>query len=316
MNFRGLIVAVVVLATLGGVLYWSQHHKPAEESAAVPASTAPVIVKINPADVSQLTIKQKEPVTLKKTNGKWQIMEPKPYPADQEAVAGVLSTLSGLNADRVVDEKTSDRRQYGLDPAQVELDISGTDGTRQLMLGEDTPTGGDVYAALATDPRIFTIASYNKSSLAKTLNDLRDKSLLTLSADKVSRVELLKKGEDLEFDRTKDGWQILKPSSSPADSSAVNALVSTLTNARMDLSTTTDAAAAFARATPLATAKVTGDAGVQTLEVRKNKDDYFAKSSAAEGIYKVDSSLGQALDKKVDDFRQKKPAATPAPAAK
>jgi hypothetical protein len=316
MNFRGLIVAVVVLATLGGVLYWSQHHKPAEESAAVPASTAPVIVKINPADVSQLTIKQKEPVTLKKTNGKWQIMEPKPYPADQEAVAGVLSTLSGLNADRVVDEKTSDRRQYGLDPAQVELDMSGTDGTRQLMLGEDTPTGGDVYAALATDPRIFTIASYNKSSLAKTLNDLRDKSLLTLSADKVSRVELLKKGEDLEFDRTKDGWQILKPSSSPADSSAVNALVSTLTNARMDLSTTTDAAAAFARATPLATAKVTGDAGVQTLEVRKNKDDYFAKSSAAEGIYKVDSSLGQALDKKVDDFRQKKPAATPAPAAK
>jgi hypothetical protein len=316
MNFRGLIVAVVVLATLGGVLYWSQHHKPAEESAAVPASTAPVIVKINPADVSQLTIKQKEPVTLKKTNGKWQITEPKSYPADQEVVAGVLSTLSGLNADRVVDEKTSDRRQYGLDPAQVELDMSGTDGTRQLLLGEDTPTGGDVYAALATDPRIFTIASYNKSSLAKTLNDLRDKSLLTLSADKVSRVELLKKGEDLEFDRTKDGWQILKPSSSPADSSAVNALVSTLTNARMDLSTTTDAAAAFARATPLATAKVTGDAGVQTLEVRKNKDDYFAKSSTVAGIYKVDSSVGQGLDKKVDDFRQKKPAATPAPTAK
>ncbi|MEA2540981.1 MAG: hypothetical protein QOH35_2347, partial [Acidobacteriaceae bacterium] len=85
MNFRGLIVAVVVLATLGAVLYWSQHHKPAEESAAVPASTAPVIVKINPADVSQLIIKQKEPVTLKKTNGQWQITEPKPYPADQEA---------------------------------------------------------------------------------------------------------------------------------------------------------------------------------------------------------------------------------------
>ena len=313
MNFRGLIVAVVVLATLGGVLYWSQHHKPAEESAVVPASTAPVIVKINPADVSQLIIKQKEPVTLKKTKGQWQIAEPKPYPADQEAVAGVLSTLSGLNADRVVEEKASDRKQYGLDPAQVELDISVKDGARQLLLGDDTPAGGNVYAALTTDPRVFTIASYQKSSLAKSLNDLRDKSLVTLSADKVSRVELLKKGEDLEFDRTKDGWQILKPSSSPADSAAVNALVSTLTNARMDLNTTTDEAAAFARATPLATAKVTGDAGVQTLEVRKNKDDYFAKSSAVEGIYKVDSGVGLGVDKKIDDFRQKKPAAAPAP---
>jgi hypothetical protein len=313
MNFRGLIVAVVVLATLGGFLYWSQHHKAAEESAAVPASTAPVIVKINPADVSQLIIKQKEPVTLKKTNGQWQITEPKPYPADQEAVARVLSTLSGLNADRVVEEKASDRKQYGLDPAQVELDISVKDDARQLLLGDDTPTGGNVYAALATDPRVFTVASYQKSSLAKSLNDLRDKSLVTLSADKVSRVELLNKGEDLEFDRTKDGWQILKPSSSPADSAAVNALVSTLTNARMDLNTTTDEAAAFARATPLATAKVTGDAGVQTLEVRKNKDDYFAKSSAVEGIYKVDSTVGLGLDKKIDDFRQRKLAAAPAP---
>jgi hypothetical protein len=309
MNFRGLIVAVVVLATLGGFLYWSQHHKAAEESAAVPASTAPVIVKINPADVSQLIIKQKEPVTLKKTNGQWQITEPKPYPADQEAVARVLSTLSGLNADRVVEEKASDRKQYGLDPAQVELDISVKDGARQLLLGDDTPAGGNVYAALTTDPRVFTIASYQKSSLAKSLNDLRDKSLVTLSADKVSRVELLKKGEDLEFDRTKDGWQILKPATSPADSAAVNALVSTLTNARMDLNTTTDAAAAFARATPLATAKVTGDAAVQTLEVRKSKDDYFTKSSAVEGIYRVDSSVGLGVDKKIDDFRQKKPAA-------
>jgi Domain of unknown function (DUF4340) len=317
MNFRGLIVAVVVLATLGGVLYWSHHHKPAEESAAVPTSTAPVILKVDPADLTELVIKQKEPVTLKKTNGKWQIIEPKSYRADQEAVAGVLSTLSGLNADRIVDEKATDRKQYGLEPAQVELDISSKSGaTQRLLLGDDTVAGGNVYAALVTDPRLFTIASYNKSSLAKTLNDLRDKSLVTLSADKVSRVELLRKGEDLEFDRTKDGWQILKPSSSPADSSAVNALVSTLTNARMDLSTTSDAAAAFARATPLATAKVTGDAGVQTLEVRKNKDDYFAKSSAVEGIYKVDSSVGQGLDKKIDDFRQKKPAATPAPAAK
>jgi hypothetical protein len=316
MNFRGLIIAVVVLAMLGGLLYWSQHHTPAAETAALPASTAPVILKVNPADVTELVIKQKEAVTLKKTNGKWQITEPKPYPADQEAVAGVLSILSGLNADRVVEEKTSDRKQYGLDPAEAELDISGKDGTRNLLLGDDTPAGGDVYAALSTDPRVFTIASYSKTSLAKTLNDLRDKSLITLSADKVSRVELLKKGEDLEFDRTKDGWQILKPSSSPADSSAVNALVSTLTNARMDLSTTTDGAAAFARATPLATAKVSGDGGMQTLDVRKNKDDYFAKSSVVDGIYKVDSSLGQGLDKKIDDFRQKKPAATPTPAAK
>jgi hypothetical protein len=40
--------------------------------------------------------------------------------------------------------------------------------------------------------------------------------------------------------------------------------------------------------------------------VRKDKDDYYAKSSFADGVYKVASDLGQALDKKLDDFRNKK----------
>jgi hypothetical protein len=299
MNFRGLIVAVVVLGALGGVLYWSQHRKPAEE--VPPVTTATVILKVNAAAVTQLTIKQKTPVTVEKTGNKWQITQPAPYPADQEAVAGVLSTLSGLNADRVVEDKASDRKQYGLDPPAVEVDIAG----KQLLLGDETPAGGDVYAALAGDPKVFTIASYSKTSLNKGLNDLRDKSLLTLSPDKVSRVELLKKPAELEFDRTKDGWQILKPKPSPADTFAVDGLVRTLTGAKMDLSAASDAAAEFARGTAVATAKLTGDAGVQTLEVRKNKTDYYAKSSVVAGTYKVDSAVGQALDKKPEDFQSK-----------
>jgi Domain of unknown function (DUF4340) len=308
MNFRSLIIAVVVLATLGGVLYWSQHRKPAEENAGSSTPAAPVIIKVDPADVTELTIKQKEPFTLQKSAaGKWQITEPKAYPADQEAVAGLLSTLSTLNADRVVEEKAADRKPYGLDPPSVELDLTGkAHTTRQLLLGDDTPAGGDVYVAVAADPRVFTIASYNKSSLDKNLNDLRDKSLLTLSPDKVSRVELTEKDQHMEFDRTKDGWQILKPSPSPADGSVVDILVRTLTDAKMVLSATGDAAAEFAQATPVATAKLTGDSGTQTLEVRKSKDDYYAKSSAVAGAYKVDSTVGQALNKKVDDFRSKK----------
>jgi hypothetical protein len=300
MKFR-LIIAVIVLAALAGVLYWSQHRKPPAESAAVPSSATPVILKVDPFAVTQLVLKQRgsDPVTVKKIEGKWQITEPKPYRADQEAVAGVLSTLSALSADRVVEDKAADRKQYGLEEPAAEVDV----GTRQLMLGDDTPAGGDVYVAVAGDPRVFTVSSYTKTSLGKSLNDLRDKSLLTLNPDKVSRVELLKKGQDLEFDRTKDGWQILKPSASPADATAVNDLVRSLTGAKMDLSAV---ATGFAQATPIGTAKLTGDSGVQILEVRKNKDDYYAKSSATEGTYKVDSTLGQAFDKKLDDFQTKK----------
>ncbi len=67
MNFRGLLIAVVVLAALGGWLYWSQHRKPPAESPSVAAIATPVILKVDPANVTQLTIRQKEPVTLTKT---------------------------------------------------------------------------------------------------------------------------------------------------------------------------------------------------------------------------------------------------------
>ena len=285
-------------------------RSPPEETATTPTNAAPMILKVNAADVTQIAVKQKQsdPVTLQKTDAnKWQITEPKPYRADQETVASMLSTLSGLSSDRVVEEKASDRKQYGLDPAAVELDITGkSQGTRLLLLGDDTPTGGDAYAALAGDPRVFTVSSYNKTSLAKSLNDLRDKSLLTVDADKVSHVELLRKGQDVEFGRTKDGWQILKPPSLREDNTALSLLVSGLTSARIDFAGSSDAATEFAKGTPIATAKVISDSGTQTIDVRKNKTDYYAKSSGIDGAVKVDSNLGTALDKNLDDFRNKK----------
>jgi hypothetical protein len=54
----------------------------------------------------------------------------------------------------------------------------------------------------------------------------------------------------------------------------------------MDLSSSDskDAASAFAKGTPVATAKLTDESGTDELQVRKNKNDYYAKSSAVEGV--------------------------------
>jgi hypothetical protein len=313
MKSTGLLIAAAVLAALTGVLYWSNNHKSADTTtSATPAS--PKLVTANDADITKIEIDKKgtEQVGLAKGDGKWEITAPTKLTADQDAVASMLSTLSGLTSERVVEDHALDLKQYGLADPSLKVEFTTKDGKSQrVLLGDDTPTGNAVFASLRGDPRVFTIAGSTKSSIDKSPADLRDKRLLTVNFDKISAVDLTAKKQSIEFGRSKDAWQILKPRPLRADNFTVEDLVRRLKDAKMDLTAATDAdekkiSAAFASATPVATARVTDAAGSQTLEVRKNKTDYYAKSSAVAGLYKVANDLGTGLDKGLDDFRNKK----------
>ncbi len=312
MKIHGLVAAAFVLLVLTGFLYWSNHHPPKDDASKISADTPPAILKLDEGSITKIDLKKKDagPVSLSKSSsGDWQIVAPKPYRADQSAVSSIASSLSSLNSERLVEDKAADLKAFGLDNPSLEVDVAEKDNKSQkLLLGDDTPAGGAVYAMLAGDPRVFTVASYTKTSFDKSLNDLRDKRLLPTNADKVSRVEVVKKGADIEFGRNKDDWQILKPQVLRADGMQVGDLVRQLTEAKMDLSgsDSKDAASQFAKATPVATAKITDESGTQELQVRKNKDDYYAKSSAVEGAFKVDSGLGKQLEKSLEDYRNKK----------
>jgi hypothetical protein len=314
MKNTGLLIAAIVLAALSGALYWSNHHPPSEGTAKASIDTPPKILSLKQEDISKVQLKKKggEELDLAKGDGgKWQITSPKPLSADQDAVSSLLSTVSALNADRLVADKSANLDQYGLVQPSLEIDVTAKDSKPQrLLLGDDTPAGSAIFARLDGDPRVFTIATYNKTSLDKSANDLRDKRLLTLDFDKLSQLELLTKKQDIEFGRNKQEWQIVKPRPFRADNSQVEEIVRKLRDARMDLGAADadakKAAAAFASGTQVATAKATDAASTQELQVRKNKTDYYAKSSAVPGIYKVANDLGQGFDKGLDDFRSKK----------
>jgi hypothetical protein len=315
MKIRGLAIAALVLLILGGLLYWSEHHKP-EETSKISADTPPSILKLDQSSITKIELKKKDsqPIELtKSSSGDWQITAPQQLRADQGSVSGILSSISSLNSERLVEEKASDLKPFGLAQPAVEVDITGKDNkSHKLLFGDETPAGGGVYAALAGDPRVFTVASYSKTSIDKGINDLRDKRLLTVAADKISRIELIKKNDDIEFGRNKDEWQILKPRPLRADNMQVSDVVRELSEAKMDISggDSSDDTSAFAKAAPVATAKVTDASGTQELQIRKSKekdkDTYYAKSSAVDGAYKVESTVGKAVDKGLEDFRNKK----------
>ncbi len=312
MRIRGLLVAVVLLAALGVGLYLSNKEK-AAEAAKPPSDAPPKLLALTQDDITKVALKKKgaDEAVIEKTNGKWQLTAPKPYPADQDAASALTGAVSNVTADRVVEDKASNLSAYGLNAPSLEVDITGKGGkVSKLEIGDDTPTNSGSYAMVAGDPRVFTVASYVKSGMDKSANDLRDKRLLSFDQDKLSRVELIAKKEDIEFGRDKDQWQIVKPKPLRADGLQVDEMLRKLKDAKMDLTLSDEdlkkAAAAFASGMPVATVKLTDPSGTQQIEIRKNKDDYYAKSSVVAGVFKATPELGMGVDKALDDFRNKK----------
>jgi hypothetical protein len=309
MKPKGLLIAVVLLAVLGGVVWWSNKKQASADK--TPDKTTKILA-IPEDRIQNIRIKTiaGDTIELSRAGGKWAMTQPKPLAADQEAVSGVLSTFTALNAVKIVEDKASDLHGYGLDIPTLDVTVAKNDGkTNQLLVGSSALDATGYYAVLAGDPRVFLIDNAAKTALDRKPEDLRDKRLMTFDQDKLTRVELQAKGQTLEFGKNgQNEWQIVKPRPLRADSSAIAGLVDKLRDAKLDaLELPEDAAKKFATAAKVATATVTDAAGRQTLEIRKDKEnDYFAKSSVVEGAWKTAAAVGAAMDKGLDDFRNKK----------
>jgi len=311
MKSKGLLTASFLLLVLSGMIWWS--NKKTATADKTPVETTTVKLLSLPEDqIQDVDIKKRSGaiVRLERNDSKWVITGPEPLRADSDAISSMLSTISSLSSDRTVEEKASNPEQYGLAPPAIELYITDKNKkTTKLLIGDDTPAGTAVYAAIAGDARVFALSSYKKNSFDKSTNDLRDKRLLPFDSDKVSSIELTSEKQTIAFGRSKDEWQIVKPKPFRADRAQVEELLRTLRDAKMDLGGSEDEkkkAAAFAAGAPFATVRVTDVSATLELQVRKNKDDYYAKSSAAAGIHKISSGTGTGLDKGLDDFRNKK----------
>jgi hypothetical protein len=315
MRFRGLLIAVVLLAALGGLVWWSNKTQKAEADKPS-ADTAPKLLTIPEDQFSRIEIKKtggESTVLARDQAGKWQIAAPQKLAADQDAMSSMVSTLSSLASDRLVEEKAADLKSFGLEQPGLLVAVTKKDGkTQELIFGDETPTGSGYFAKVQGDPRVFTVASYTKSSVDKTVKDLRDKRLLTFDSDKLLRVELAAKGQSVEFGKNaQNEWQVVRPGPYRADTLQVDELIRRLRDAKMDTSISDEearkAASAFAAGAPVATVKVTDGSGTQQLQVRRDSDKhYHARSSVVEGIYRIPSDVGDGLDKGLDDFRNKK----------
>ena len=124
MKAGGLFTAIGVLAVLGGLVWWSNKHPSTDAKSNTPA--APKLISVDAKQIDDIRIVKSgsEPIELAKLADSWEIAKPMPMHADQDAVNMMTSTLSTLNADRLIDEHPADLNEFGLTNPAVEVDFT------------------------------------------------------------------------------------------------------------------------------------------------------------------------------------------------
>jgi hypothetical protein len=313
MEPKRLMIAALALAALSGVLWWSNKEE-AKGEKKPGKDDPPKILEIAQDQIAKIEMKRlgAEPVVLEKAEA-WSLKAPKALGADQDAASAVTSALAVLSSDRMVADKFDNPQTYGLQQPVLTVVVTRKDGkTHTLHLGSDTPDGSATYAQLGGETKLYTVATFTKTSLDKTWRDLRDKRLLPFDSEKLTRVETTAKGATIEFGKNNaNNWTMLRPKALRTDNFAAEELVRKLKEAKMEVTNDVEEEgkwpAKFAAAAVVGSAKVTDQKGTMSIEIRKDKDNaYYAKSSAVDGVFKTTQEAGEALGKGVDDYRNKK----------
>jgi hypothetical protein len=313
-KYLNTLIALVVLAALWGAFTYIDRRQ-SRQASKVEAPKEEKIFALDGKHIASITFRpgEGEAVTCQHDGGTWAIAEPRKLAADQGTLSTVLNNLTTATVDEVADPHPSDLKQFGLNPPTYSLEVSTDSNPPKftLLLGDDTPTSGGIYAQVAGNPRVVTLASYLKSNLEKTLFDLRDRRALTIEADQLRKIEVDSKRKKWTLEKNPEGvWDLVLPPPVRADRFAVDGLISQLRGLTMQSIAAEDkkGQAAYGLGSPELRLKLTGPGGTETLVLgKKDKqgERYFAVNSALAPVFTLNSIFLTDFQKDPADLRSK-----------
>jgi hypothetical protein len=311
MKTRSLTLAAAALAILAGALYWSNRRE-AAKAAAGGTPEAPRILNLVQSDITRVDIqRQAENVSLVKLDsGDWQVAQTPPLPGDTSTISSLLSTLSALNSDRLVEQQApADLTPYGLAKPALEADITTKDGsTNKILLGDNTPAGASAFAMRAGDPRLFTVSSYVKSTLDKTPFDFANKKLFEFGFDFPQKVDMRLGGKAYNITFDGEEWKL---GDTRMDATSLQSVVARI----RDLEAIRFVAEGFGQ--PVVEFTVTASDGkrIEHVALSKSGNEYIGRREGRPALYVVSDSLIADLQKYVNEMKEYVPPATETSAA-
>jgi hypothetical protein len=312
---RGLWTTAGLVVVLGGLLayiYFVTWKQPAETPG---PKQDKVFASLEADKIEELRVKPEsgDTTVLKKGKDGWHLEEPVAAAAADTEVSGITSALSQLEIVRVIDEKPANLNDYGLASPRIEVDFkaAGDKDFRTLLIGQKSPTGGNLFAKRKGDDKVFLIAAYQEQTFNRGTFDLRDKAALHFDRDKVDRIAIDAGGTVLELAKAGSDWSLTKPIKTASDYSAVEGLVGRLTSAQMKSIVSESPSPAdlkkYGLDKPAATVTLSLGSATAALQLGGKTTDgaLYARDASKPLVMTIDSALLDELKKGPDDYRKK-----------
>jgi hypothetical protein len=310
MRIRNTIIALILLVIVGGIIYLTRSH--------TVGPVANTLYKIRPDDITQVTLKypDREIVLARGQDGKWNLLKPIKAPADNNAVNTLTREIANCQVTRTVVDKAPDLRIFGLDKPQVVITVVTRKGPLPAVeVGNTTPIGYHVYIKTVDKPAVMLTAEAFSPGTKRTVEDLRDHSLLAFNVNDVNKLTIKRADSpEIEIDKVGGKWTIVQPAHYKADAQAVRGMLSSLSNARIsefinDHPTDLKPYGLDKPRIQLSVYSGKGEArqslDVGTVVPGVGKEGYYVQRGETPAVYTIHNWLFADMDKDLGDLRDR-----------
>ncbi len=176
----------------------------------------PQIISIDTSSITKIMVDpaNDEAFSLEKTGSGWQVTKTgQQFSATTSSVNGLLGNLQNVKAERIVSKNVERHTDYNVDDSsgtRIEL-MAGTKKVGDVMVGRfnfnQATRSGISYVRITENPEVFSVDGFLSMSLSQGADNYRDKQLLSLNSDDVTKIDLQQNGSILSYQKLGTQWQ-------------------------------------------------------------------------------------------------------------
>jgi hypothetical protein len=282
------------------------------------------IAKLNPSEIETLEIgKGGQTTVLKSEGGKYKVIAPVSYPADEAAAKAAWEMLGKMDVSDLVTDQKAKQAEFEVEDktgVRVVAKAAGGKVLADFLIGK-SGAGGSTMVRLPGKDEIWQASGLTRFTFDKTTTDWRDKSITTFSGTDAEQIEVATKDAGkvvVKKAGTKEGsedkWEIVETTSpkltktEPLDQSVPNGIVSALSSWKANDFADGAKAAEVGLEPPASSVTVSLKGGKKVTVLignKKGEDDAYVKTPENPQIFVVKKFNLDRVNKHPGDFRDK-----------